>query len=121
MSLIFKNSAPFISFISNINNVLINNVEDLDIVTATYNLVEYSSNYWKTTSSLWNYRYELSDDSNDNDSPNKNVITSRPFKYKTSITEISIDYNVAEKMTNEDGNEIHNAAYDANKIVTKEV
>ena len=85
-------------------------------------MVEYTKNYRKTTGSLWNYyRDELRDDTNDNNSPNKKVINSEPFKYKTSITGSSIDYNDAEKITNEQGNEIYNPAYDANKIGTKEV
>ena len=38
--LAFKNNAPFISSISKINNILINNAEDLDIVMPMYNLLE---------------------------------------------------------------------------------
>ena len=38
-----------------INNTLVDNAEDLDIVTPMYNLIEYSRNYSKTTRSLWNY------------------------------------------------------------------
>ena len=53
--LAFKNSAPFISSVSKINNVLIDNVEDLDVVMAMYNLTEYIKNYSKTTGSLWNF------------------------------------------------------------------
>ena len=40
--LAFKNNAPFISYISKINNTLINNAEDLDIVMPKYNLNEYN-------------------------------------------------------------------------------
>ena len=54
MSLALKNSATFISCISN-NNVLIGNAEDLDNVLPMYNLIEFSKNYSKTTGSLWNY------------------------------------------------------------------
>ena len=46
---ILKNNAQFISCISKINSVL---VEDLDIVMPIYNLFEYSKNYFKTTGSL---------------------------------------------------------------------
>ena len=42
-----KNNAPFTSCISKINNTLIDNVEDLDIVTLMYNLLKYSKNYKK--------------------------------------------------------------------------
>ena len=53
--LAFKNNAPFVSRISKINGVLIENAEDLDIVMSMYNLLEYSKNYSKTSGSLWNY------------------------------------------------------------------
>ena len=118
--LAFKNNAPFISYNSEINNTLIDNAEDLDILMPMYNLLEYSKNYRKTTGSLWNYyRDELTDDRNDNNFLNKNVINSESFKYKTSVT--GSTYNVDEKITNEEGNEIDNPAYDANKIGKKEV
>ena len=54
-SVAFKNNAPFISCISKINGVQIDNAEDLDVVMPTYNLPEYSKSYRKTTGSLWNY------------------------------------------------------------------
>ena len=73
--------------ISKINGVLIENAEDLDIVMPMFNLLEYSKNYSKTSGSLWNYyRDELTDETNDDNGPNKNVINSKTFKYKTSIT-----------------------------------
>ena len=40
-----KNSAPFINCISKINGTKIDNAEDLDVVMAMYNLLEYSKNY----------------------------------------------------------------------------
>ena len=118
--LAFKNNAPFIGCVSKINNVLIDNAEDLDIVMSIYNFLEYSKNYRKTTSSLWNYyRDELSDDENNNNNPNKNVTNSESFKYKTSIT--GSTYNVDAKITLVEGNEINNPAYDANESGTKKV
>ena len=79
-----------------------------------YNLTEYSKNYRTTSGSLWNYyRDELTDDTNNNNFPNKNVINSESFKYKTSVT--GSTYNVDAKITNAEGNEINNPAYDANK------
>ena len=85
--LAFKNNAPFISCISKINGVLLENAEDLDIVMPLYNLLEYSKNYSKTPGSLWNYyRDELTDETNDDNGPNKNVINSNYFKYKANIT-----------------------------------
>ena len=108
--LAFKNNAPFISCISKVNGVLVENAEDLDIVMPIYNLLEYSKNYSKTSGSLWNYyRDELTDETNDDNGPNKNVINSKSFKYKTSIT--GSTYNVAATAGD----------YDANKEGTKEV
>ena len=50
--LVFKNNAPFISCISKINGVKIDNTEDLDVVMPMYNLLEYSKNCRKTMVSL---------------------------------------------------------------------
>ena len=116
---VLKNNAPFISCISKINRVLIENVEDLDVVMSVYNLLEYSKNYSKTFGSLWNYyRDELTDET-DNNSPNKNVINSESCKYKTSIT--GSTYNVPRKITDEDDNVADNSNYDQNKRGTREV
>ena len=102
----FKNNAPFISCISKINGVKIDNAEDLDVVMPMYNLLEYSKNYRKTTGSLWNYyRDEPSNPLSSN---------SESFKYKTSIT--GNTYNIDEKITDDDGNEVDNPKYDANKV-----
>ena len=49
--LAFKNNAPFNSWITKIDNALLYNAEDLDIVMAMYNLIEYSKKYRKTTGS----------------------------------------------------------------------
>ena len=107
--LAFKNNAPFISYVLNANNMLIDIGEDLDVAMPMQNLIEYSKNY-----SLWHYyRDELSDDTNDNNDPNKNVTNSKSFQYKTSIT--GTTYNVVAKITNEEGNQVNNPAYDANK------
>ena len=55
------------------------NVENLDLVTSMYNLIQYSKYYRKTTVSLWNYY---------RDGPNNadRTVNSESFKYKTSIT-----------------------------------
>ena len=85
-----------------------------------YNLLKYSKNYSKTTGSLWNYcKDELTDDTNDNNNLNKNVINSKSFKYKTSIT--GSTYNVDARIINDAGNQVNNPAYDANKSGKKEV
>ena len=68
---------------------------------------------------MWNYyKDELTDEKNDNNGPNKNVINSKPIKYKTSIT--GSTYNVPRKITDEDCNPADNPDYVANKRGTKE-
>ena len=60
----------------------------------------------KKTGSLWNYyRDEPSDPLSFN---------SKSFRYKTSIT--VNPYNIDEKITDDDGNEVDNPIYDANKV-----
>ena len=78
-NLAFKNNSPFISCISEINGVKIDNAEDLDVVMPIYNLLEYSKNYRKAARSLWNYC---------RDQPSSDTLTtdSESFKSKTSIT-----------------------------------
>ena len=84
-----------------------------------YDLFEYSKNYSKTSRFLWNYhRDELTDDTNDHNGLKRYLINSKSFKYKTSI--IRSTYNVAEKITNANDDEVGNPAYDANKSGTKE-
>ena len=69
---------------------------------------------------MWNYdRDELTDETNDDNGPNKNVINSKSFKYKTSIT--GSTYNVPRKITGADSNLLNNPNYDRNKRGTKEV
>ena len=85
--LILKNNAPFVSCITRINGELIEDPDYLDIVMPMYNLLEYSKNYRKTIGSLYNYyRDELTNDGNDNNFDNRNVVNSEAFKYKNEIT-----------------------------------
>ena len=87
----FKDSAPFRSCISKINNTFIDNAEDLDILMLMYNLLEYSDNYPMILGRLWNYyRDELNDDTNGNNVDdyridNSKTVTSESFEYKTKI------------------------------------
>ena len=77
-SVAFKNNAPFINSTSKIDGVQIDNAENLDVVMPMYNLLKYSKNYKKLTSSLWNcFRDEPSNPLSSN---------SKSFKCKTSIT-----------------------------------
>ena len=74
----FKNCAPFINCIGEINNTQIDNAKDIDIVMPMYNLIEYSDNYAETSGSLWKYFRDESDDNNIEDS--------KSFKSKIKIT-----------------------------------
>ena len=47
----FKNCAPFTKCITKIDGTTIDDAEDLNLVMAMYNLVEYNSNYCKTPGS----------------------------------------------------------------------
>ena len=70
--------------------------------------------------SLWNYcRDELTDDKNDINFPNKNLINSESFKYKTSVT--GSTYNVDAKVSNAESNQINNPAFVVNKFGKKEI
>ena len=49
----FKIFAPFTDCITEINNTQVDNVKDLHVVMAMYNLIEYIDNYSKTLESLY--------------------------------------------------------------------
>ena len=83
----FKNNAPFISCISKINVVLIENAEDLDTVMPMYNLIEYSKNYTKTAGNLWNYSRDEPSNVPTNDYTKVPITNSASFKYKSSLVE----------------------------------
>ena len=69
---------------------------------------------------MWKYYIdELSDYKNNNNNPKRNLFNSEIFKYMTSIT--GSTYNVDARITNAEGNEISNPAYDLNKSGTTEV
>ena len=74
---IFKNCVPCTKCISRINGTGIDNVQDIDIVTLLYNLIEHSDNWSKTSGSLWQY-YK--------DEPNDNIADSESFKSKVKMT-----------------------------------
>ena len=108
--LILKDNAPFVLCITRINGELIEDADDLDIIMSMYNLLEYSKNYRKTIVSLYNYYGdELSDDADDNNFDNINVVNSNTFKYKNKITGITYNVNTGVQ------------GYDVNKNGTQEV
>ena len=51
----FKNCTSFINCVTKIDGRAIDDAEHLDLVMPLYNLIEYCSNYFETTGSLWSY------------------------------------------------------------------
>ena len=47
--MLFKNCAPFINCISEINNAQIDNAEYVDVIMSMNSLIEYSNSYSKTS------------------------------------------------------------------------
>ena len=86
-----------------------------------YNLLEYSKNYRKTIGSLYNYyRDEFSDDINNNNFGNIQVVNSEAFKFKNKI--IGNTYNVDSTIPNPAGGAtILNPNYVANNSGKKSV
>ena len=97
--LMLKNNTPFVSCISKINGELVQNAEYLDIVIPTYNLLEYSKNYEKTSGSLFNYYRDEPkdhDEGNGDNAINISIRGSNSFDYKTKITR-SLNFDELEK------------------------
>ena len=80
----FKNCAPFKTCTSRINDELLEEAENLDIVSPMYNLIEYSDNYEDSTSSLYQFkRDEIT--TGDNGNIDIAVDNSTPFAYKADL------------------------------------
>ena len=52
-NVMIKSFAPFPKCIIEINNTQIDNAKYIDVVMPTYNLIEYSDDYSRTSRSLW--------------------------------------------------------------------
>ena len=91
--LVFKNSAPFINSISEINGIKIDNAEDLDVVMSMYNLLEYSKNYKKTTGRLWIYYRDEPNSSTDNNNICHSILNSESFDYKANFVENGVTHD----------------------------
>ena len=90
---VLKNNAPFISCISKINGVKIDNAEDLDVVMPMYNLLKYSKNYKKTTGSLWNYYRDEPSNTIGNNNITDSILNSKSFDYKASFMENGVTHD----------------------------
>ena len=96
--MVFKNNAPFINCISNINGVKIDNAEDLDVVMPMHNLLEYSKNYKKTTDSLWNYYRDEPNSSIGANNITHSILNSKSFDYKGNFMKYVVTQNNLTKM-----------------------
>ena len=81
----FKNSAPFMKYITHINDEHGDNVDNLDIIMPMYNLIEYSDNYSDTSGSFWQFKRDESPVTNAGDLDNVSKTNSTCFKYKSSF------------------------------------
>ena len=52
---VFKTCATFMSCISKVNNIQVDNARHLDLAIPIYNFIEHSDNYSKASGSLWQY------------------------------------------------------------------
>ena len=92
---IFKNCAPFMNCISEINNTQVDN--PIDIVMPMYNLVECSDNYSKTSESLWQYCKDIPPVNNNGEIVEFNGTNAADsFNFKTKITSQTGDNGIKE-------------------------
>ena len=63
--------------LSEINNTQVDNAKDIDVAIPTYNLIECSDSYSKTSGSLWQYY---------RDEPNVNLTDSESINSEIKIT-----------------------------------
>ena len=80
----FKNFAPFEKCSTEINSVLVDEVDFINITMPMYNLIEYSDNYFDTPGSLWNFKRD--EIINNADVTNYNKAPS--FNYKANLIDI---------------------------------
>ena len=81
--LALKNCAPFTKCNLEINNEHVDAAENLDIVMAMYNLIEYSVNYQDSSATLYQYKR---DEPPENDAvANLTADNSSSFEYKISL------------------------------------
>ena len=76
----FKNCTRFTKCITKINGTTIDDAEELNLVMLMHNLIQYSSNYPETTTSLWFYSKDEATSFNTVLANTKNY-----FKYKTKL------------------------------------
>ena len=80
--LALKNCAPFTKCNLEINDEHVDTAENLDIVMAMYNLIEYSDNYQDSSATLYQYKRDESPDALADNFTRDN---SNSFKYKVEL------------------------------------
>ena len=73
----FKNCAPFIKCITEINGTFVDEADFINIAMPMYNLIEYSNNYSDTSGSLWQVK-------RDEIATNSNVCSANSFSLNTN-------------------------------------
>ena len=81
----FKNCAPFIRCVTHINDEHLETAENLDIMMAMYNFIEYSNNYADSSGSLYQFKRDESPINDNNNPLNVALDNSVSFKYKASL------------------------------------
>ena len=80
----FKNCAPFINCISELNNTQIDNAKDIDIVLPMYNLIEYSDDNNIEDSESFKAKIKITGKTS-NDDNEKDVEIMVPLKYLSNF------------------------------------
>ena len=78
----FKNCTPFTKGITKIDETTIDDAENIDLALPIFNLIGYSSNYSKTTGTLWFYSKDETSNFNHNIANSNNF---KSFKYKSKL------------------------------------
>ena len=78
----FKNCAPFTRCVAHINDEHVETAENLNIIMAMYNLIEYSDNYVDSSGSLYQFKRDESPMNNAGNPLNVALDNSTSFKYK---------------------------------------
>ena len=77
----------FTKCITKVDGTTVDNAEDLDVAMPMYNLLEYSSNYYDTTGSLWFYFTDEAANFNSNIVYGNNF---KSFKHKAKLLEKAV-------------------------------
>ena len=77
----FKNSAPFIKCVTNINHEYVETADNLDIILPMRNLLEYSDNYEESSGSLYQFKRDEPPENNGD----VNSTNSESFKYISKL------------------------------------